>query len=93
MVGSIGRLSRPSVCLKQHRQTTCLMTGARCGRVPGHDRASRAELVNADGVTHTHGAELLLRYYVDVITFTGSYGWSALPINGFCRKNNDIRDV
>lgn len=35
--------------------------------------ATRAELVNADGVTRTRGAELLLRYRLDAITFTGSY--------------------
>lgn len=35
--------------------------------------ATRAELVNADGVTRTRGAELLLRYRLNAITFTGSY--------------------
>lgn len=35
--------------------------------------ATRAALVNADGVTRTRGAELLLRYRLDAITFTGSY--------------------
>ena len=35
--------------------------------------ATRAELVNADGVTRTRGAELLLRYRWDAITFTGSF--------------------
>lgn len=35
--------------------------------------ATRARLVNADGVTRTRGAELLLRYRLDAITFTGSY--------------------
>jgi outer membrane receptor for ferrienterochelin and colicins len=35
--------------------------------------ANRAELVNANGVTRTRGAELLLRYCLDAVTFTGSY--------------------
>jgi len=35
--------------------------------------AARAELVNADGVSRTRGAELLLRYRLDAVTFTGSY--------------------
>jgi outer membrane receptor for ferrienterochelin and colicins len=35
--------------------------------------ANRAELVNANGVTRTRGAELLLRYRLDAVTFTGSY--------------------
>jgi outer membrane receptor for ferrienterochelin and colicins len=35
--------------------------------------ANRPELVNADGVTRTRGAELLLRYRLDAVTFTGSY--------------------
>lgn len=35
--------------------------------------ATRSELVNADGVTRTRGAELLLRYRWESITFTGSY--------------------
>jgi outer membrane receptor for ferrienterochelin and colicins len=35
--------------------------------------ATRAELVNADGVTRTRGAELLLRYRLNAVTFTGSY--------------------
>jgi len=35
--------------------------------------ATRAALVNADGETRTRGAELLLRYHLDAITFTGSY--------------------
>ena len=35
--------------------------------------ANRAELVNADGVTRTRGAELLLRYRWEAITFTGSF--------------------
>lgn len=35
--------------------------------------ADRVALVNADGVTRTRGAELLLRYRLDAITFTGSY--------------------
>ncbi|MCP3733311.1 TonB-dependent receptor [Sphingomonas sp. RP10(2022)] len=35
--------------------------------------ATRAQLVNADGVTRTRGAELLLRYRWEAITFTGSY--------------------
>ena len=35
--------------------------------------ANRAELVNADGITRTRGAELLLRYRLDAVTFTGSY--------------------
>lgn len=35
--------------------------------------ATRAELVNADGVKRTRGAELLLRYRLDGIAFTGSY--------------------
>lgn len=35
--------------------------------------ATRAELVNADGVTRTRGAELLLRYRWEAITFTGSF--------------------
>lgn len=35
--------------------------------------ATRAELVNANGVTRTRGAELLLRYRLDAVTFTGSY--------------------
>jgi iron complex outermembrane receptor protein len=39
-----------------------------------HDlSATRAELVNATGVTRTRGAELLLRYRWQAITFTGSY--------------------
>jgi outer membrane receptor for ferrienterochelin and colicins len=35
--------------------------------------ANRAELVNADGVARTRGAELLLRYRLHAVTFTGSY--------------------
>jgi outer membrane receptor for ferrienterochelin and colicins len=35
--------------------------------------ADRVALVNADGVTRTRGAELLLRYRWNAITFTGSY--------------------
>jgi outer membrane receptor for ferrienterochelin and colicins len=35
--------------------------------------ADRVALVNADGVTRTRGAELLLRYHWNAITFTGSY--------------------
>lgn len=35
--------------------------------------AARAGLVNADGVTRTRGAELLLRYRWQAVTFTGSY--------------------
>ena len=35
--------------------------------------ATRAELVNADGNTRTRGAELLLRYRLNAVTFTGSY--------------------
>jgi outer membrane receptor for ferrienterochelin and colicins len=35
--------------------------------------ADRVALVNAEGVTRTRGAELLLRYRLDAITFTGSY--------------------
>lgn len=39
-----------------------------------HDlSATRAELINADGMTRTRGAELLLRYRWQAITFTGSY--------------------
>jgi outer membrane receptor for ferrienterochelin and colicins len=30
-------------------------------------------LINADGVTRTRGAELLLRYRLDALTFTGSF--------------------
>ncbi|HEU0066690.1 MAG TPA: TonB-dependent receptor [Sphingomonas sp.] len=33
----------------------------------------RAELVNADGISRTRGAELLLRYRLDAISLTGSY--------------------
>jgi outer membrane receptor for ferrienterochelin and colicins len=35
--------------------------------------ADRVALVNADGETRTRGAELLLRYRLDAITFSGSY--------------------
>jgi outer membrane receptor for ferrienterochelin and colicins len=35
--------------------------------------ATRAMLINADGVTRTRGAELLLRYRLDALTFTGSF--------------------
>jgi outer membrane receptor for ferrienterochelin and colicins len=35
--------------------------------------ATRVQLVNADGVTRTRGGELLLRYRLDAVTFTGSY--------------------
>lgn len=35
--------------------------------------ATRAELVNADGMTRTRGAELLLRYRWEAITFTSSF--------------------
>jgi outer membrane receptor for ferrienterochelin and colicins len=35
--------------------------------------ATRVELVNADGVTRTRGAELLLRYRLGAVTLTGSY--------------------
>ncbi|MBE2991462.1 TonB-dependent receptor [Sphingomonas sp. CFBP 13603] len=35
--------------------------------------ADRVALGNADGVTRTRGAELLLRYHLKAITFTGSY--------------------
>lgn len=35
--------------------------------------ADRVALVNAEGITRTRGAELLLRYRLDAITFTGSY--------------------
>lgn len=35
--------------------------------------ADRVALINADGVTRTRGAELLLRYRWRAITFTGSY--------------------
>jgi outer membrane receptor for ferrienterochelin and colicins len=35
--------------------------------------ANCAELVNADGVARTRGAELLLRYRLHAVTFTGSY--------------------
>jgi outer membrane receptor for ferrienterochelin and colicins len=35
--------------------------------------ADRVALVNADGLTRTRGAELLLRYRWQAITFTGSY--------------------
>jgi iron complex outermembrane receptor protein len=62
--------------------------------------ADKVALVNADGLTRTRGAELLLRYRWQAVTFTGSYVHTdaasltpTVPAAVPCRSRRAIRQA